>query len=95
MATQRKPKITVPATLSTAATEASRATWWRQHRMQMTREELSQTIRYSPDTIWSFETGLRHSKRPWERYRNACAAAHRHRFPKEDGTYMFNWGLPL
>lgn len=95
MVRQRKPKITTPEEPLSSFTEQAKAMWWRQHKMQMTREQLSAVTAYGVDTILSLETKARNTvtaNKAWRRYRNACEAAHRAYY--KDDLAPFNWGMP-
>lgn len=90
---RRKPKITTPEKPQAGWTRGAKAQWWRQHVMNMTREELSLLVSYSVDTIWLKENcQLRQPTLAWKRYEVACSAAHRVKFPLD--TTPFNWGIP-
>lgn len=91
---RKPPKITTPEVPSVDFNERRKATWWRQHRMQMTREELADALSYTPDTIWSFETITRRTPtatRAWRRYKNACELLHSKKFAGTEEP--FNWGI--
>lgn len=54
--------------------EAKRAMWWRQHRMGMSRQQLSDATGFSVGAIKTFESGRNCDEQVWRRYRLVCAA---------------------